>query len=126
MRGPGPGTHACAQHRAVWNTGVVQDPTSFTDPDNWAGRDYELSLEIGDSDEERLQRAVGALWRAAAVTGCYGSSAGEPADQVAVPITVAALEKYGQLLGTTRPAQVAGSVVCGCFQPVSTTTTRTG
>ena len=52
---------------------------AFTDAENWSGGFYELALEIGDRDDERLQRALTALWRAAAVTGCYGGRDQEPA-----------------------------------------------
>jgi len=74
-----------------WDTAVVHDPTAFTDPENWTGGFYELSSEIGDYDDERLQRGLNTLWRTAAVTGCYGNTAREPAVQIAVPVTVASL-----------------------------------
>jgi hypothetical protein len=97
----------------VWNTAVVHDPTAFTDPENWTGAFYELSLVFGDCDDERLQRAVTTLWRAAAITGCYGSIDREPADQSAVPVTVASLREFGMLRGIVRPP-LGGPVVCGC------------
>ncbi|ANZ43495.1 hypothetical protein BBK82_42540 [Lentzea guizhouensis] len=86
----------------------------FTDPENWTGGFYELSLEIGDRDDERLQGALTALWRAAGITGCSGSRDREPADQDAVPVTVASLEEFGHLHGTAR-TPLSGPVVCGCF-----------
>ena len=89
---------------SFWNTAVVHDPMMFTDPENWAGGFYELSLEVGDRDDDRLQRALTALWRAAAITDCYGSRDREPADQIAVPITVASLEEFGHLQGIARPS----------------------
>ncbi|MEU4766338.1 hypothetical protein AB0H12_24085 [Actinosynnema sp. NPDC023794] len=92
----------------------MHDPMAFTDAENWSGGFYELALEIGDRDDERLQRALTALWRAAAVTGCYPDRDREPADQVAVPGTVASLEEFGFLRGVARPP-LAGPVVCGCF-----------
>ncbi|NUT45836.1 MAG: hypothetical protein HOV94_00755 [Saccharothrix sp.] len=69
---------------------------------------------MGDRDDDRLQRALTALWRAAAVTGCHGGTDREPADQVAVPVTVASLKEFGRLRGVVR-TPTAGSVVCGCF-----------
>jgi hypothetical protein len=92
----------------------VHDPTAFTDQENWTGGFYELSVEVGDRDDERLQRAVTALWQAAAITGCYGGFDREPADQVAVPVTLASLQEFGHLRGIVRPP-LGGPVVCGCF-----------
>lgn len=92
----------------------MRDATAFTDPDNWSGGFYELSLEIGERDDGRLQRALTALWRAAGLTGCYGNAEREPAEQSAVPLTVASLEEFGHLRGVvTLPS--ADPVVCGCI-----------
>ncbi|MDQ2584085.1 hypothetical protein [Saccharothrix yanglingensis] len=92
----------------------MHDPALFTDPENWTGGFYELSLEIGVPDDGRRQRALTALWRAAAVTGCCAGRDREPADQPAVPLTVASLEEFGHLRGVARPPR-GGPVVCGCF-----------
>lgn len=92
----------------------MHDPTAFTDTENWTGGFYELSMEIGDRDDERLQRAVTALWRAAGVTGCYGGTDREPADQVEVPVSVASLEEFGHLRGIAHPPP-GRAVVCGCL-----------
>ncbi len=110
---PSPGKKARDERHAVWNTAVVPDPMACTDAENWTGGFYELSLEIGDRDDERLQRALTALWRAAAITGCYPSRDREPADQIAVPVTVASLD-LGHLRGIARPP-LGAPVVCGCF-----------
>ncbi|WP_218148292.1 hypothetical protein [Lentzea xinjiangensis] len=92
----------------------MHDPMAFTEPANWTGGFYELSVEVGDRDDDRLQRALTALWRAVAITGCYSSRDREPADQIAVPVTVASLEEFGHLHGVARPP-FGGSVVFGCF-----------
>ncbi|MER5266090.1 hypothetical protein ABTZ99_28785 [Actinosynnema sp. NPDC002837] len=91
----------------------MHDPMAFTDAENWTGGFYELSLEVGDHDDERLQRALTALWGAAAATDGYGHRDREPADQVAVPVTVASLDEFGHLRGIARTP--VGSVVCGCL-----------
>ncbi|MGC7098383.1 hypothetical protein ACPZ19_27235 [Amycolatopsis lurida] len=92
----------------------MHDATAFTDPDNWSGGFYELSLEIGERNDGRLQRALTALWRVAGITGCYGTDEREPAEQSAVPLTVASLEEFGHLRGVvTLPS--ADPVVCGCI-----------
>jgi hypothetical protein len=49
----------------VRDAAAVHDPTAFTDPENWNGGFHELSWEVGDRDDERLQRVVTALWWAA-------------------------------------------------------------
>jgi hypothetical protein len=102
------------ERHVVWDTAAMPDATAFTDPENWTGGFYELSLEIGDRDDGRLQRALTALWQAAAITGCYGSTAQEPTDQNAVPVTVASLQEFGHLRGIVRPP-LGGPVVCGCI-----------
>ena len=81
----------------------MADPTAFTDPDNWAGGFYELSLELGERSDERLDRALSVLWREAGIVGCYGERDREPADQVTVPITAASLQRFGQLYGRVSP-----------------------
>ncbi|MGM1060084.1 hypothetical protein [Saccharothrix sp. Mg75] len=91
----------------------MSDPMAFTDAENWTGGFYELSLEVGDHDDERLQRALTALWRAAGVTGCCADRDREPADQDEVPVTVAALDEFGHLLGVVRSP--LGGSVCGGF-----------
>jgi hypothetical protein len=52
--------------------------------------------------------------RAAPVTGCYRNADSEPADQAAVPTTVAALNKFSHLRGIVR---LPGDrpIVCGCL-----------
>ncbi|GGS48901.1 MULTISPECIES: hypothetical protein [Actinokineospora] len=91
----------------------MADPAAFTDPSNWHGGFYELSLELGDRDDGRLQRALTALWRAAAISGCYPSADREPPEQTAVPVTVASLEEFGHLRGIIRLHE-GTPVVCGC------------
>jgi hypothetical protein len=95
----------------------VRDPTAFTDRENWTGGFYELSLEIGDRDDDRLHRALTALWRATAIVGCYAGRDREPADQTAVPLTVASLREFGHLRGIAHPP-VGGPVLCGCYSGV--------
>lgn len=96
----------------------MRDPTAFTDPENWSGGFYELELEIGVRDDGRLQRALTALWRAAAIVGCYASTEREPADQTTVPLTVTSLREYGHLRGIGHPP-LGGPVVCGCYASVN-------
>jgi hypothetical protein len=48
---------------------VMADPTAFTDPENWTGSFYELSLELGQRSDEHLDRALRLLWREAGIVG---------------------------------------------------------
>ncbi|UQU65749.1 hypothetical protein COUCH_05370 [Couchioplanes caeruleus] len=90
------------------------DPASFVDGENWTGGFYELCLELGPRDDQRLQAALTALWQAAGIDGCCADSGREPEDQPAVPCTVGSLESLGHLRG--RVALPTGRrVVCGCF-----------
>jgi hypothetical protein len=91
----------------------MRDPASFTDSENWCGGFYELSLEIGDTSDERLQLALSSLWQAAAVDGCYGDRDREPGEQGEVPCTVPSLVRLGHLLGTVLLPS-GHRVVCGC------------
>lgn len=88
-------------------------PAAFTDDENWTGGFYELALELGDTSDERLQLALSALWRVAAVEGCYGSRDREPREQAEVPRTVESLVELGHLRGTVR-LPGGRRVVCGC------------
>ncbi|KUN17089.1 hypothetical protein AQJ23_42555 [Streptomyces antibioticus] len=56
-------------------------------------------MEVGSTDDVRLQAVLDAVWDAAGVRGCYGYKDREPEEQETVPRTVAALEEFGQLLG---------------------------
>ncbi|GAA3825857.1 hypothetical protein GCM10022226_53270 [Sphaerisporangium flaviroseum] len=92
----------------------MRDPTRFTESENWIGGFYELAIEIGDTSDERLQVALSALWRVAAIEGCYGRNDLEPNEQDEVPCTVSSLAEFGHLRGTvTLPT--GHRVVCGCL-----------
>jgi hypothetical protein len=54
---------------------VVKPADDLTDEENWTGGFYELSLVLGGADDDKLDRAVRALWRAAGVTGCRADRA---------------------------------------------------
>ena len=61
----------------------------FTAPDAWSGGYFELSLEFPALDAEAHSRAVNALWRHAALRGCYRSRDIEPDDQAIVAPSIA-------------------------------------
>ncbi|MFE9207422.1 hypothetical protein [Micromonospora sp. NPDC007230] len=77
----------------------VTDPAAFTIADNWHGGFYELALELGDTDDERLGRALAALWPAAGIHGCFGSREREPQEMAKVACSVESLDVFGHLRG---------------------------
>jgi hypothetical protein len=87
-------------HELAVDDRSVTSPAAFTDADNWTGGFYELAIEVGETSDERLGRALGTLWRAACIRGCYGSCDREPPDLKTVPCTVESLERFGHLRGT--------------------------
>lgn len=81
----------------------------MSDAENWTGGFYELILILGAADDARLDRAVGALWRAADVRDCRAG-----ADLVEVIPGADAFRAGGHLLGTlTLPS--GARVVCGSY-----------
>lgn len=89
------------------------DPSAFTFAANWSGGFYQLALELGETNDARLQRALSALWLSAELEGCYRSTECEPDYQDEVPCNVESLVESGHLYATVQlPDSVR--VVCGC------------
>lgn len=85
----------------------------MNDGENWTGGFYELYLILGPVDDDNLDRAVRALWRAAGIDGCRVSGV-DASGLVDVEPGAAALLKHGHLRGTlTLPS--GDRVVCGGF-----------
>jgi hypothetical protein len=80
---------------------------------HWAGGSYELAIEVGSTDDARLQDVLSALWSAAGIEGCYGDGSREPEDQHPVPCTIASLAEFGHLRGRVR-LPTGQLVACGC------------
>lgn len=53
----------------------------FTEPDTWSGGYFELAIENGSRDDERLREAVAALWKHPSLVGCYLDVNREPQHQ---------------------------------------------
>ncbi|MGW0215689.1 hypothetical protein ACWDXH_14985 [Micromonospora chokoriensis] len=79
------------------------------DPENWTGGFYELILVLGAADDARLDRAVGALWRAAGVRECRAG-----VDLVEVAPCADSFAIGGHLRGTLTLPSVK-RVVCGSY-----------
>ncbi|MEV6595578.1 hypothetical protein AB0M36_01800 [Actinoplanes sp. NPDC051346] len=85
----------------------------MNDEENWTGGFYELSLSLGVPNDDKLDRAIRSVWRAAGVQGCL---VGHPSGRgfVEVEPSAAALHEHGHLRGTlTLPS--GDRVVCGGF-----------
>ncbi|WP_258543877.1 hypothetical protein [Streptomyces ipomoeae] len=95
-----------------WNDHVMTSPDSFRHA-NWSGGCYELAIEVGSTDDARLQAVLSAVWSAASVQGCYGDGNREPEEQDPVPCTVASLAEFGHLRGRVR-LSTGQLVACGC------------
>jgi hypothetical protein len=106
-----------ALQHARWRFWLVHDrgmqrSAAFTVFDNWAGGFYELAIEVGPPDDDRLERALRAVWTAAGVRGCHVRRDVEPADQTSVTCGLAELEAHGHLYGVvTLPS--GADIVCG-------------
>lgn len=86
----------------------------LTDPENWHGGFYELAIELADDSDERLQRALSALWSTAGIEGCYHGRPGTRDQFEDAPCTVAALEQHGHLNATVR-LPTGQRIVCGAI-----------
>lgn len=53
----------------------------FTAEDAWTHTHYELFIELGPRDDERLVRALNAVWQCAALYGPFADKEHEPRDQ---------------------------------------------
>ncbi|WP_444963872.1 hypothetical protein [Nocardiopsis sp. M1B1] len=91
----------------------MTSPAAFRDQSNWSGGYYELAIEVGSSDDARVQAVLSALWSAADVHGCFGRTDREPGEQDPVPCTVGSLAEFGHLRGQVR-LPTGQPVVCGC------------
>jgi len=90
----------------------MPDPSDLDDQENWAGGFYELAIDVGPTDDGRLERALTALWRIAAIEGCFARTNGKRPQLVAVPVSLSSLQTAGHLRGVvTLPADRVS--VCG-------------
>jgi len=67
------------------------DPSDLNDEENWTGGFYELAFELGPTEDSRLERALLALWREAAVVGCFAAVTHRPALHTPVPLALDSL-----------------------------------
>lgn len=80
----------------------MADAVDLHDDALWVGGYYELAIELGEHDDRRLDQALRALWRAAAVEGCWGVTGRRPSSYAVAQCTLSELRQYGQLAGVVR------------------------
>jgi hypothetical protein len=91
----------------------MPDPSDLNDEENWSGGYYELAFELGPTDDSRLERALLAVWREAAVVGCFAAATHRPlAVHIPAPLTVDSLVANGHLRGVVRLPD-EHDIVCG-------------
>jgi hypothetical protein len=86
--------------------------SQLDDPDNWVGGFYELALELGPSDDERLEAAIRAVCTHTAAVGWYAVGDRRPVAEERLPCTWESIARHGQLRGTVQLPS-GEQVVCG-------------
>jgi hypothetical protein len=92
---------------------LMSNPASFCDQSNWTDGFYELAIEVGSTDDARVQEVLSAVWSAAGVQGCFAFRDREPEEQEPVSCTAASLAEYGHLRGQVL-LPTGRLAVCGC------------
>ena len=86
-------------------------PDDLNVEENWHGGFYELGLQLGPRDDDRLETALTALWTAAGVSGCYAPTY-NPLRHAPADLSLESLEGHGHLRGIVRLPS-GDEVVCG-------------
>lgn len=87
----------------------------FTVDEFWTGGYFELALELGDYSDDRLEKALTAIWQHPAVRGCYLQADIEPTEQEQIEPVRKHVEESMRLYGLlTLPSQQ--EIVCGTLQ----------
>jgi hypothetical protein len=81
----------------------------FTQGHAWSGGSYELGLEMGPVDDDRLCEALQILWSFPDLVGCYLENNVGPDDQPRVDFVSSMIEERSVLYGlaTLPPRQVS-------------------
>jgi hypothetical protein len=82
------------------------------DPDNWVGGFYELALELGPADDERLDAAIRAVCTHTGVVGWYALGDRRPVAEERLACTWESMARHGQLRGIVQLPS-GEQVVCG-------------
>jgi hypothetical protein len=89
----------------------VDASANLDDPENWIGGHYELAIELGDSDDSRLAKAVTTVWSLAGAAGCFKWPDRTRPHEVA-ELSLDSLHTNGQLHGVVRVSD-SKRLVCG-------------
>ena len=87
------------------------DPADLHDLENWYGGSYELAIELGPVDDDRLQLAVAAMWGAAEIRGSFVRAEREPRDHIPAALR---LPEGGTLYGLVR-LPTGKEIVCSVW-----------
>jgi hypothetical protein len=87
----------------------------FTPDDVWHGGFYELSIELGDRSDDRINYAVRTLWENPALTGCYLRRDIEPKAQNLVKPPMVTDEDWCHIYGIADLEDRNMRLACGSF-----------
>ena len=87
------------------------DPADLHELENWSGGSYELAIELGPVDPNRLQLAVAAMWGAAEIRGSFVRAEREPRDHIPAALR---LPEGGTLYGFLR-LPTGKEIVCSVW-----------
>lgn len=71
----------------------------FTNKDTWNGGYYELAIEMGERNDERLEVAIQSLWNHSSLEGCFSKRDIAPSQQNKIIPSLSNLNEHGHLRG---------------------------
>jgi hypothetical protein len=94
------------------DSGIMPSATDVLDREAWHGGFYELAIEVGERDDNRLQAAPDALWDAAAIDGPYEVLWTLTPRSRPIPRTVASLNAGHHLRGLVTLPDERACICC--------------
>lgn len=89
------------------------DPADLNDAENWHGGFYELAIELGPREDERLESTLRSVWDLIGVEDCHVRTQLDPPQHEPAEVSLAALEA-NHLHGVVRLPS-GRRVVCGAI-----------
>jgi hypothetical protein len=86
---------------------------TFAKDETWFGGFYELAIELGDRNDDRLLRALAAVWAYPSLSGCFLENDVEPEDQERVAVSGKLLNRTHLYGIATLPGDTTSP--CGTF-----------
>jgi hypothetical protein len=90
----------------------LESVSGLVDPDSWDGGFYELALELGPANDERLEAVIRAVCTNTGAVGWYALGDRRPVTEERLPCTWESMARHGQLRGTVQLPS-GEQVVCG-------------